>query len=154
MVVWANQMIEKFKEISFYLVMALVITGLSAWVGSDFLSKYLEENLITLLIALLAINTTTSSVVMTKLKEIADATGGNFASTIDQLEYSIYEQIVYIVLAVVILILSGSKKVMEFHESVDVVLEILLVAVFVAAMHTLFDTAKSIFVILRYENRK
>ena len=154
MVVWANQMIEKLKEVSFYIVVAIAITGVSNWVGSGFLNKYLEENLITLLIALLAINTTTSSVVMTKLKDIADATGGDFSSTVSQLEYSIYEQIVYIVLAVVILIFSGSKKILGFHESVNVILEVLLAAVFVAAMHTLFDTAKSIFVILRYENRK
>lgn len=146
-------MIDKLKEISFYIVIALVITGFSKWIESDFLNKYLDENLITLLIALLAINTTTSSVVMTKLKEIADETGGNFSNTIVQLKHSIYEQIIYIIIAVIVLVLSGSKKVVSIHAYSDFILDVLLVAVFSAAMYTLFDTAKSIFVILRYENK-
>jgi len=145
--------IDKLKEISFYIVIALVITGFSKWIESDFLNKYLDENLITLLIALLAINTTTSSVVMTKLKEIADETGGNFSNTIVQLKHSIYEQIIYIIIAVIVLVLSGSKKVVSIHAYSDFILDVLLVAVFSAAMYTLFDTAKSIFVILRYENK-
>lgn len=145
---------DKLKEISFYIVISLAIAGLSEWIESEFITKYLSENLITLLIALLAINTTTSSVLMTKLKEIADATGGNFTNTIIQLRYSIYEQIVYIIVAIIVLILADSKKVVGLNTYAEFVLECLLIAVFVAAMHTLFDTAKSIFVILKNENNK
>lgn len=147
-------MMEKLKEISFYLVVAIIVIIANEWLQSNFIIKYLNNNLITLLIALLAINTTTSSVVMTKLKEISDLSGGNFSNTIEQLKSSIYEQIIYIVIAVVVLMLQGSKMVLGIHSSVEIFLDVMLVAVFVAAIHTLFDTAKSIFVILRYENKK
>ena len=146
-------MIDKMKDVSFYVVVGLCISSFSAWIESDFLERYLNANLITLLVALLAINTTTISVVMTKLREISDATGGSFSSTTIQLKHSIYEQIIYIVVATVVLIISGSNKAISLHTSLDFILDVLLVAVFVAALHTLFDTARSIFVILKYENK-
>ena len=147
-------MIERLKELSFYIVIAVFITGLSTWAESDSFIKYLSDNLITLLVALLAINTTTSSVVMTKLKEISDAQGGSFSNTIAQLKLSVYEQIFYIIFAVMLLILGGSKVVLSFHMYIGFILNVLLTTVYVAAMYTLFDTAKSIFVILNHENKK
>ncbi|MBN6741954.1 hypothetical protein JKG47_15700 [Acidithiobacillus sp. MC6.1] len=93
MVVRAIQMIERLKEISLYIVAGFMMAGIGDVFGSVFLEEYLKENLITLLIALLAINTTTSSVIMTKLKDISDATGGNFKFTIEQLRSSTYEQV-------------------------------------------------------------
>lgn len=146
-------MIERLKEICFYIVVGFLLTGVSSALDSVFLEEYLKDNLITLLIALLAINTTTSSVVMTKLKEIADATGGNFKATIEQLKLSIYEQVVFILIATVLLILHGSKAVMGAHLWVPFIVNGLIASVLVAGLYALFDTAKSIFVILRYENR-
>lgn len=147
-------MIERLKEISLYLVVGFLLAGISNALGSTYLEDYLRENLITLLVALLAINTTTSSVVMTKLKEISDATGGNFKSTIDQLKLSIYEQMMFIVIAAIVLILTGSKVVLSIHTSMPFILNGIIASVFVAGLYALFDTAKSIFVILRYENRE
>lgn len=146
-------MIERLKEISFYIVVGFLLTGFSHVLGSTFLEEYLKANLITLLVALLAINTTTSSVVMTKLREIADATGGKFKLTIEQLRLSIYEQVVLIVIAAILLILSGSKTVIGINEWVPLIINGAVASVFVAGLYALFDTAKSIFVILRYENQ-
>ncbi len=146
-------MIDRLKEISFYIVVGFMLTGLSDALGSVFLEEYLKVNLITLLIALLAINTTTSSVVMTKLREITDATGGDFKFTIDQLRLSIYEQVVWIVIAAILLILAGSKTVIGLHAWMRFILNGAVASVFIAGLYALFDTAKSIFVILRYENR-
>lgn len=147
-------MIEKLKEINLHLVIGFALTGMSHALASNFLPEYLKENLITLLVALLAINTTTSSVVMTKLKEISDAKGGNFSATIDQLKHSIYEQVIFVVLGAILLTLSGSKLILELHVWSPFILDGLVASVFVAALYTLFDTAKSIFVILRYEDRE
>lgn len=147
-------MMEKIKDIVFYLVIGSVAIALSEWLNSAFLSDYLEKNLITLLIALLAINTTTSGVIMTKLKEIMDKKGGDFTATVVQLKASKIEQILMIVIAVVVLILQKSPKVVSLHQHVLFILNVLLVSVFVASMHSLFDTANSIFVILQHENKK
>ena len=146
-------MIERLKEISFYVVVGFLLTGISKALDSAFLEEYLKVNLITLLIALLAINTTTSSVVMTKLKEIADAAGGNFKCTIEQLKLSIYEQVMLIVLAAILMILAGSKIVIGLHVWMPFILNGAIASVFVAGLYALFDTAKSIFVILRYEDQ-
>ena len=147
-------MIERLKEISLYLVIGSLVTGLSHALESRFLANYLSDNLITLLIALLAINTTTSSVVMTKLKEIVDAKGGDFSATINELRKSILEQVVFVVLAVLILVLADSEFILAFHKYAGALFEALLTAVFAAALHALYDTANSIFVILRFENNK
>lgn len=147
-------MIERLKEISLYLVAGFVLAGVSYELGSTFLGTYLRENLITLLIALLAINTTTSSVVMTKLREIADSKGGDFSGTVEQLRISVYEQVVLVLLAVVVLILSDSRVVVDACAWAEFVLNTILAAIFVAGIYALYDTATSIFVILRYENRE
>ena len=119
---------------------------------SVFLEVYLKENLITLLVALLAINTTTSSVVMTKLKEIADATNASFKPTIEQLKLSILEQVVFIIIAVLLLIFSGSKTIIEFHEWIPFILNGFIASIFILGLHALHDTATAIFVILQYED--
>lgn len=147
-------MMDKIKDLTFYLVIGYAVIGASSWLESSFLRDWLKRDLITLLVALLAINTTTSSVIMTKLKEIAEKTGADFGRTISQLKHSIVEQIAYVVVAVIILILAGSQKVLALHNSAEFVLTGALAAVFVAAIHNLSDTANSIFVILRHENRK
>lgn len=145
-------MIERLKEISFYIVVGFLLTGISSGLNSVFLEDYLKDNLITLLIALLAINTTTSSVVMTKLKEIADATGGSFKFTVEQLKLSIYEQVIFILIAAMLLIFHGSKTIMDIHLWMPFIVNGLIASVLVAGLYALFDTAKSIFVILHYEN--
>ena len=147
-------MIDKFKDISFYLIIGFVINAVSEWLDSSFFSDYLEKNLITLLIALLAINTTTMSVLMTKLKEIVNSTGGNFINTVDQLRKSRFEQIMYIILTATVLVLAGSPKILTLYSSMKFILHTLLASIFVASMHTLFDTANAIFVILNFEHKK
>lgn len=145
---------DKIKDVTFYLVIGYAVIGASSWIDSSFLRDWLKRDLITLLVALLAINTTTSSVMMTKLKEIAEKTGADFGGTINQLKHSFVEQVAYIVIAVSVLILAGSQRVLALHSYAEFILTGILAAVFVAAIHNLSDTANSIFVILRYENRK
>jgi hypothetical protein len=91
---------------------------------------------------------------MTKLKEISDAKGGDFGNTIIQLRYSVYEQIIFVIIGVVLLTLSGSQVVLNLHIWLPFILDSFLASIFVSALYALFDTAKSIFVILEYENRK
>lgn len=96
---------------------------------------------------------TTSSVVTTELKEIADTTDGNLKFTIEQLKLSIYEHVVLIVIAAMMLILAGSKVALGIHVWMPLILNGVVASVFIAGLYALFDTAKSIFVILRHENQ-
>src|SRR5262245_59515460 len=99
---------QKLKDISFYGVLGYALAGANVWLQSSFLLKFLTENLIVVLIALMAINTTTRSVVMTKLREITDKTNADFTVTIEELRNSLIEQIWYIVIALIAAVLYGS----------------------------------------------
>jgi hypothetical protein len=144
--------VERLRNISLFVVVAALIIGVSSLLKSPFIIEFLKSNLITILIALLAINTTTGSVVMTKLREITDTTGVDFSASIRELKLSIIEQVWFIALGIILLIAMSSPVVLALHQHVEVILSILLVAVFVASLHSLYDTANSIFVILHHEN--
>lgn len=146
---------DKAKSISFFLVLSALIVGACKLLESDYLVTYLKENLITILIALLAINTTTGSVVMTKLQEIALTKGINFSSTIHELKVSVIEQVIYIIASLLILICMDSDSIIQlYHPVVATALEISLISVFLASLHNLYDTANSIFIILEYEGKQ
>lgn len=147
-------MLDRFKDISFYLTLGFAMMALSEWLGSSFVFEYLSKNLITLLVALLAISTTTVSVIMTKLKDISEKTGADFKNTVSELKVSRFEQILLIIFAAILLIFAGSPKVLQLHSYAKFVLYSLLSSVFVASMHSLFDTANAVFIILDYENKK
>jgi uncharacterized membrane protein len=147
-------MIDRFKDITFYLTIGFAMMGLSEWLNSSFLFEYLSKNLITLLVALLAINTTTVSVIMTKLKDISEKTGVDFRNSVSELKVSRFEQILLIIFAAILLIFTGSLKVLQIHSYAKFILYGLLSSVFVASMHSLFDTANAVFIILDYENKK
>jgi len=145
-------MLERLKNISLFLVMATILVVFSKSIASLFLFEFIKNNLITILIALLAINTTTGSVVMTKLRDISDKNGVDFSSTIGELRSSIVEQVVFIILGIILLILAGSPIILELYEYMSEILNILLVSVFIGSLYNLYDTANSIFVILNHEN--
>jgi hypothetical protein len=134
------------------LLVGIVATWISYQVNSTSLEEFLRGNLITLLIALLAINTTTISVIMTKLREITDKTKVNFAETIHAMRTSITEQLILVILAIVLQILTGSKSLVINFPDLPAIVLVLMTAVFVYAIHVLYDTANSIFVILKFEN--
>ncbi|WP_339899641.1 hypothetical protein [uncultured Gilvimarinus sp.] len=144
--------LEYIKNISTFIVFAAIVRFASEYLGSDYLILFLDKNLITILIALLAINTTTGSVVMTKLREITDKNGVNFSETIKNLKLSIFEQVFLIVIALVLLVLVHSPIFMALFTYSKSLVEILLIAVFIASLYNLYDTANSIFIILNNED--
>ena len=147
-------MIEKLKDLSFYLVFGYGLAWASFWLESPFLMKFLSENLIVVLVALTAINTTTSSVVMTKLREISDKNHVDFSRSVRALRNSMLEQVLHLGVALVASILYGSARVKGLVLFPEVTIGGLLSAVFVASMANLHDTGQSIFVLLRYEVNK
>jgi len=147
-------MIERLKDLSFYVVLGYGLAWASFWLQSPFLLKFLSENLIVVLVALTAINTTTSSVVMTKLREISDRNGVDFSRSVRALRNSVLEQIWHLMIALALSILYGSARLKGLVPFPDVTIGGLLSAVFVASMDNLYDTSQSIFVLLRHEVSK
>ncbi|WP_442764962.1 hypothetical protein [Sulfurospirillum cavolei] len=123
---------------------------LQLFCGNRFLFDFLKSNLITLLIALIAINSATLSIVLTKIRELMDKKGtGNFSATKNQMILSIQEQIILIIVAIVLFIILDSTFIKN-HEEYKILAETLLIGTFIYALRILYDTAKSVFVILDY----
>lgn len=145
---------ETFKNICMALVCGFILTALSIKLGSSFLDTFLQNNLIMLLIALLAIHITTLSVIMTKLKELSDKYGQSFSNTIKEMRISLYEHIVLIVLGLVVLILKESTVLDSFICNWGNACAILLSSILIYSLVILYDTGKSVFEIINFEEKK
>lgn len=145
-------MIEQAKNMSFFLLIGLLFTALTEWLKSDFILKFLSTNLITLLIALIAINTTTLGVVLTKIREISDRFGGDFSKTANEMKLSIVEQVVLVIVTVITQVLNESTIINASFPIINFISSVILISVFSYAVYILYDTANSVFVILSFEN--
>lgn len=121
---------------------------------SDYISRFLDGNLVSLLITLLAVNTASLGIVLSKIREILDSKAGSndFSATKNAMIYSIKEQIVLIFLSLILLILNNSNW-LTTQPKIAPLIEIAVLTCFSFSMLILFDTSKSIFVILTFNKR-
>lgn len=119
-----------------------------AAIGSVYIFDFLKANLINIQIGLLAINTATLGVVLTKLRDLVDSGVplAAFSETRKQMLLSVKEQVALIVTSLVLLSLNEASSI-RFDVPVDL-LRILLLACFAYSLLILYDTAKSVFVVL------
>lgn len=128
-----------------------LLAELQSFLGTTYLTSFLKQNLITLLVALIAINSATLSIVLTKVRELLDKSGqqGAFADTKKQMILSVNEQVVLIIVAMLLLIVQDSDFI-KLHVEYVTFLNVLIIGCFIYALRILHDTAKSVFVILDY----
>ena len=140
------------KNILTSLVTAYFLIKFQAWLHSDYLVTFLENNLVSLLIALLAINTASLSIILSKIREILDKTNKTdaFNKTRYHMKQSLAEQIVLVFLSLLFLMAKNSAWINKSYPSLISVLEILTTACFIYAIMILHDTAKSVFLILEF----
>src|SRR5574343_279098 len=81
-----------FRNIAGYCMAAIAATALAGWAQSAVVSEVLIPSLITIVLALLAINVQTTAVLAVKLREIAGAQRIDFSRTIMQFKVAFYEQ--------------------------------------------------------------
>lgn len=94
------------------------------------------------------------SVVMVKLKEISDAHGGaRFPQAVKEMKIAVYEQIILIVLGLVSQILCNSELILKvsMRKDIQFIVSAIPAIVLVYAITILWDTGRSIFVILSQE---
>lgn len=138
------------KDISLFLVIAFFTNLTSHLIGTDFLLIYLKSNLTTVQLGLLAINTATCGLVVSKLQEIKEKhVGINIKPITKQLLLSLKEQIFLIIIGVMLMLLIDSNlfNQLSYCEYINFALETLLMAVFVNSVQVLWDTGKSVFVL-------
>ncbi len=122
-------------------------------IQTDFVHTFLRLNITNLQVALLAVNSATLGIVLTKIRELMDKTGEQvaFNSVRNEMLLSIKEQMALIAISLLILAAEDAKR-FPFEISADI-FRTVLIATFVYTMIVLYDTAKSVFVILDYKQK-
>lgn len=138
------------KNISFYILIAFLLNILSVWIESPFLSKFLHDNVVNILIYLLAINTATTGIVLTKLTELSELNNNfDFSESYKELKAALWEQIILIGISLLVLILKDSAIIKAKFEYHDLVFDTVITAIFINSLDTLRDTSKAIFLIIK-----
>lgn len=117
-------------------------------INSHYILQFLMQNIVNIQIGLLAINTATLGIILTKLRDLVDkgVPAAEFQKAKTQMLLSIKEQVGTIVSALLILTAFDSPLVSTSLR--DGLLEVLLIACFAYSLLILYDTAKSVFVVL------
>ena len=142
---------NQIKDIALYIVIAIVINLLSFLLDGKYFIEYLIANLITVQLTLLAINTATSGLVISKMQDIKkDNPKLNLKPISKSLLDSLKEQIILVIIAIVLLIVIDSKITTKslYSNYIDFGLAVVLIAVFINSVQILWDTGKSIFLMV------
>jgi uncharacterized membrane protein len=144
--------IQILRQFSIAFGVGLVLQLLQNELSCQYLSDFLKGNLINILLALLAINSATMGIVITKIKELTQNYGhaDAFRETHEQFFLAIKEQVVLIFLTVLIFIIQGSKSVSEIPH-LYLICGSLIISFFVYSIMILYDTAKSVLIMIDFD---
>jgi hypothetical protein len=127
-------------------MLAVMLNGASYFLKSEFIGTFLAQNIVTVLITVLAINTATSGLVIAKLIDISEKTKHDFKGAYYEIKVSLVFQIVLIVIAVITLMLKGSLYFRcDDMKDWQIVFNTILTMAFVASLDVLRDTGISVF---------
>ncbi|WP_417266084.1 hypothetical protein [Brumimicrobium sp.] len=138
---------ETIKDISMYLILSIVATVFCYWLESSFLFDYLQNNIIGLLITLLAINTATSGLVASKMQDLKlQKPQIDLKEPIKQMKLSLVEQIILIAVSIIFMtILNSSLVNFDYKEHL---FNGGLIFVLIYALAILMDTGKAVFTMI------
>ena len=120
---------------------------------TGFLESWLKLNLPQLQIALLAINSASLSVTLSKIRELSDKLKTEksvFIKTRKQMLLSIQEQVALIIFTLLILAGSDSPKLNIQNEHIGFIINSSLIGSFIYSINILYDTAKSVLLIIDF----
>lgn len=146
-------MIKQVSKTAFIsLGVGFLVELLRSWLSSSFLQNFFEGNLVTILVALLAINAATMGIVLTKIRDLIDKRGGAqfFESTKKNMLLSVKEQISLIVLATIVLSVNSSPLIANV-QNLSLFLDSIVTGIFVYALLVLYDTAKGVLIIVDFD---
>ncbi len=146
---------SKIKDIIIALFFGIVLNYVEQSIlKSSFLLDFIKDNLVMLLIALLAINSTTLALVMTKIKDLIDKTNkkDSFQKTKKEMLFSVKEHIALIGFVILLLILNSSPIIKEYKQAITIC-NVLLVSSMIYSLQMLYDVSKSAFIILDFDDK-
>lgn len=145
---------------SFFIALASLACGLiiylvEQWLGSTYVQSFLKVNMLVLIIALLAINTATMGIVLTKLRDITDkfSAGDAFKKPREEMLHTIHEQIGLIIIGASLLTIADSKLFLNL-DHFPLLIQSTINGVFVYSLYILYDTSKSVFIISDFDPTK
>lgn len=145
---------SKVKDIIIALFFGIVLNYVEQSIlKSSYLLDFIKNNLVMLLIALLAINSTTLALVMTKIKELIDKTGrkDSFQKTKKEMLFSVKEHIALVGFVILLLILNSSPIIKEYKQAITIC-NVLLISSMIYSLQMLYDVSKSAFIILDFDD--
>ncbi|UTW01197.1 hypothetical protein KDW99_08755 [Marinomonas rhizomae] len=142
--------ILKTALISLALGFLLELSGI--WLKTSFLQEFFKNNLVTILVALLAINATTMGIILSKIRDLIDKHGGDefFKNTKKSMLISIQEQIGLIIAATIVLAAKSSEVIKQI-DNLPLLLNSITTAIFIYALLVLYDIAKGVLIIVEYD---
>ena len=139
------------KMFLMFFSLALLLEIVMRALESKYLINFLTSNILSILLAFLAINTATLGVIASKVQEIIARFGNvTFNSTINEMYFSLKEQVWLLFFSLVFLILQDSK-IIDFQYK-DLILNSSLTCIFFYSVYILWDTGKAVFVITNLTN--
>jgi hypothetical protein len=125
---------------------------LNGWLQATFLHVFFESNLVTILVALLAVNAATMGIVLTKMRDLIDKNGNGdaFNKTKKNMLLSIKEQIGLIILATIILSIKSSPAIQSV-QNMPLLFNSIITGIFVYALLVLYDTAKGVLIVVDFD---
>ena len=146
---------NKIKDIIIALFLGNVLNYVEQSIlESSFLLDFIKDNLVMLIIALLAINSTTLALVMTKIKDLIDKTNrkDSFQKTKKEMLFSVKEHIALIGFVILLLIFNSSPIIKEYKQAITIC-NVLLVSSMIYSLQMLYDVSKSAFIILDFDDK-
>lgn len=149
-----NWIKDNYKNWAVYLILSVLLKYISIKTNSTFLDDFIKDNLILLLPALLAVNVTTISILLTKIYDLKkEFPSVSFKEPILAMRNSITEQIILVLLATISLILREGKAIGLFtSENGQNFLSVFLIMLAISAIQIVLDTANALFNFLSTED--
>jgi len=139
------------KMFSIFFGISIILEILMVSIESTYLCKFLKDNMLTILLAFLAINTATLGVIASKVQEIiAKYSNATFSNTINEMYFSLKEQVLLLIVSLIILICQDSKVICFVYK--DLIFNSGMTSVFFYSIYVLWDTGKAVFVITNLTN--
>lgn len=128
------------------ILFSIIVVYICNIIESENLFEYLNNNLLTILLGFLAINTATLGHLASKIQDIMVIHKHlDFSSTTSEMKKSLYEQIILITVSLILIILHKSN--IDFTLKNEI-FNVIALSTFLYAINILWDTGKSVFIII------
>jgi len=135
----------------FMLVIAIAIEAVCLFLKSNFIVSFLTNKLVEMQITLIAINTVTSSFIVSKLQEVSKLYNLSFKTVYGEIKTSLFQQIALIIFSMLCLTVRNSQLLASFfhyNPNMKYLYGVFVIFSFVCSIDILRDTGAAMFNIL------